>query len=92
MLFQIASGDQTVPNPSNSLLIRAANMREQTVLYRHDLARAAVPGLPANPHTFLIPLGGTAQQGIGTAALQQALGFLQSGGQTIPNVNRWCGC
>jgi hypothetical protein len=87
VLFQIARGDQTVPNPSNSQLIRAAGLSEQTILYRHDIARSAVPSLPANPHTFLIPLGSTQQQVIGLAAVQQAVGFIQTGGRTIPDAN-----
>jgi hypothetical protein len=85
VLFQIALGDQTVPNPANSALIRAANMREQTSLYRHDLARAAVPSLPANPHTYLVPLGNEAAQAIALATIQQALLFLASGRELVPD-------
>lgn len=52
VLFQFARGDQGVPNPTSSAFIRAAGMREWAILYRHDLARAAVPELPADPHAF----------------------------------------
>ncbi|MEJ7608583.1 MAG: hypothetical protein WKF37_20510 [Bryobacteraceae bacterium] len=38
-LFQIARGDKTVPNPTNSNLIRKAG-GQGAVLYRHDIARA----------------------------------------------------
>ena len=53
-LFQIAWGDRTIPNPTSGRLIRAANMREFTWVYRHDLARAVLPSLPVNPHAFLV--------------------------------------
>jgi hypothetical protein len=87
ILFQIALGDQSVPNPSNSQLIRAANLRESTSLYRHDKARAVIPMLPANPHAFIgggepLPYTLTA-----LAAQQQAAEFLLSGTEQVPDVN-----
>ncbi|MDX1980784.1 MAG: Ig-like domain-containing protein [Bryobacteraceae bacterium] len=87
ILFQIALGDRTVPNPSNSTLIRAAGLREQTSLYRADRARAVVPGLPENPHVFLSPLGPPQAAIISLAALQQALTFLAGGQETVPDAN-----
>lgn len=87
VLFQIALGDQSVPNPVNSALIRAAGAQEQTSLYRHDRARTAVPELAANPHTFLVPLGPPQQQLISLAAAQQALAFLGGLDLTVPDVN-----
>jgi hypothetical protein len=42
-----------VPDPADSALIRAAGLREQTSLNRAGRARAAVPAMPENPHTFL---------------------------------------
>ena len=88
VLLQAAWGDMTVPNPSNSLLIRAANLRENSSFYRHDYARLVAPDLPANPHPFLAWLIGTqAQQAIATAANAQALMFIQSGTEQVPDVN-----
>jgi dienelactone hydrolase len=87
VLFQIAWGDRTVPNPANSALIRAAGLREQTSLYRADRARAAVPAMPENPHTFLIPFGPPQAAAVSLAALQQALLFLGSGRENVPDVN-----
>jgi hypothetical protein len=88
VLFQIAQGDQTVPNPANSLLIRAANLRENTVLYRHDLARAAAPELSANPHGYLAWFisDGTARA-IAIASLTQAQIFIASGAEIVPDVD-----
>lgn len=97
VLWQIARGDRTVPNTASSNLIRAANMRESTWMYRHDTARALVPGLPANPHAFLVLFLGTegdtitlpGLQGIAIslAAQQQMAGFLKSDGAAAPNPN-----
>lgn len=87
VLFQIALGDQTVPNPAQSALIRAAYASSQVSLYRHDIARKIDPALPANPHTFLIPLGDPLEQVVGFAALQQGVAFLASGAEIVPDVN-----
>ena len=87
VLFQFARGDQDVPNPANTELIRAANMREQSIMYRADLARTAIPSLPANPHTFLVSFGSIPELVIAAAAQTQIAGFLASDGNTIPDVN-----
>jgi len=87
VLWQFARGDQTVPNPTNSNLIRAAGQADSAVLYRHDLARPLASYLPDNPHTFLvniIPPGGLA---IAAAAQGQLSGFLSSNGTSIPDAN-----
>ncbi|MBS1876398.1 MAG: Ig-like domain-containing protein [Acidobacteria bacterium] len=87
VLFQMALGDETVANASTSAIIRAADSANLVSLYRHDIARAIDPTLPENPHTYLIPLGTATQSVIGLATLQQALTFLASGANTIPDVN-----
>ncbi|MEO8131576.1 MAG: Ig-like domain-containing protein, partial [Bryobacteraceae bacterium] len=46
VLFQYGSGDPVVPNPTETALVRAANMRESTQFLRYDLARAAFPAIP----------------------------------------------
>jgi hypothetical protein len=89
VLFQYALGDQTVPNPANSQLIRAGYEYELVSAYRHDWARAVVPSLPANPHTFLAAFVELSPEtlAIGQAALQQAALFLASGRREVPDVN-----
>lgn len=87
VLFQYGWGDLTVPNPTQTNLIRAANMRDTTSFYRHDLARAAAPSLPADSHASLVNL--TSPAGLMIALSQQAqiMGFLASGGAEVPDVN-----
>ena len=87
VLWQFALGDETVPNPTTSNLIRGAGTPDSAVQYRHDLAREVAAYLPENPHTFLvdiIPPGGLA---IALAAEGQMTGFLQSDGTSIPDAN-----
>lgn len=87
VLFQFAIGDQTVPNPSNSSLVRAADGRERTSLYRHDLAFAARPEMPEDPHayfSFLLDANGAP---ISLAVLDQAATFVRSGKDEVPDAN-----
>ena len=68
-------------------LIRAANMRESTTLYRHDLALAAVPDLPRNPHSIFYSGSTPDGEVIASAAKREMAEFLASGGARIPDVN-----
>jgi hypothetical protein len=53
VIIQFAKGDQTVPNPTSSALIRAGALTDRTTYYRNDLAFAADSSVPKNPHIFL---------------------------------------
>lgn len=53
VIYQFAKGDQTVPNPTTSGIIRAGDLAEQTTYFRNDTAFAAGGGMSRNPHTFL---------------------------------------
>ncbi|MFN9920680.1 MAG: hypothetical protein ACK555_13025 [Acidobacteriota bacterium] len=89
VLFQLALGDQTIPNNANTQLIRAAHEFELVSLYRHDLARRAVPALPENPHAYLAGFGQFDPPNllIALATLQQANLFLSSPTREVPDVN-----
>ncbi len=97
ILFQIARGDSTMPNPASTRLIQAANMRSSTWEYRHDLALAAGLPLPQDPHPFLalfIGISGNAVQFpgiegilIGLAAQKQVAGYFTADGLTVPDPN-----
>ena len=62
IILQYARGDQTVPNPTTSAIIRAGDLRTQTTLFRNDLAFAGNPSFPKNPHTFLTRIAGVAPE------------------------------
>ena len=83
IILQFARGDQTVPNPTTSAIIRAGGIEDRTTLFRNDLAFAADPTFPKNPHTFLTRLPGLAAPGaaaVALAAQDQIAQFFASGG------------
>jgi hypothetical protein len=57
VIVQFAKGDGTVPNPSSSAILRAGALQDRATYFRNDLAFAASPGIPKNPHTFLTNIG-----------------------------------
>ena len=58
VIYQFAKGDQTVPNPTTSAIIRAGDLADRTTYFRNDIAFAAGGGVAKNPHTFLTGLAG----------------------------------
>ena len=82
VIFQFARGDQTVPNPTTSAILRACGCADRSTLYRHDLAFAANPALPKNPHTFLTNVANPAAAPYALAAQQQIATFFASDGMT----------
>jgi len=75
-LVQSAFGDQTVPNPTASTLIRAGGLEQRTTLYRNDKTANAT----MNPHGFL--LDPKFVQGNQLSQTQMST-FLASGGATV---------
>jgi len=82
VIVQMAKGDQTVPNPTNSALVRAGALQDRTTYFRNDLAFAANPAVPKNPHTFLTAIGNPAVAGFAGAAQMQIAVFFQTHGAT----------
>jgi fermentation-respiration switch protein FrsA (DUF1100 family) len=84
VIVQFAKGDQTVPNPANSALIRAGALLDRTTYYRNDLAFAANPATPRNPHTFLSGvLGPGLAPVVALQAQTQIATFFASEGVTV---------
>jgi hypothetical protein len=90
-LFQVAKGDEQVPNPTTTALLRAGELADVATYYRNDLAVAADPLVPTTPHDFLswIPpaLVEPTANVIALAAQEQIATFLASDGQTVINPN-----
>jgi hypothetical protein len=84
IILQFARGDQTVPNPTTSAIIRAGGLALRTTVYRNDLAFAANPAVPKNPHAFITSI---ATPSIAAYALmgqaQMATFFATDGAMTI---------
>lgn len=87
VLWQYAKGDRTVPNPMETALVRAANMRESTWYFRNDVARSLLPGLPENPHVYLLNVLTPAAVPVALSAQAQIAGFFSSGAAEIPDAN-----
>ena len=52
VISQFAKGDQTVPSPTTTAILRAGDLADRATYYPNALAFAANPALPKNPHTF----------------------------------------
>jgi dienelactone hydrolase len=81
VIVQIARGDQYVPNPANSALLRAGDLEGRTILYRHDLAFADNPTLPKAAHGFMVNAAGFGAISFG--AQEQIAVFLASDGTEL---------
>lgn len=84
VIVQFAKGDQTVPNPTSSAIVRAGDLADRTTYFRDDLAFAANGTVPKNPHTFLtnVSIAAAAPYAIG-AQTQIAVFFQTNGGIMI---------
>ncbi|MFI4929743.1 MAG: Ig-like domain-containing protein [Burkholderiales bacterium] len=84
VLVQFAKGDQTVPNPTATAIIRAGELQDRAVFYRNDLAFAANPLTPKNPHTFLTGLFSPGLAPVVAAGAQRQIAtFFASNGATV---------
>jgi Big-like domain-containing protein len=87
VIIQFARGDQTVPNPTTSAILRAGHLEGRATLFRNDLAFAldsTIPKtIPKNPHTFLTNVGIAAAAPYAFAAQAQMATFLASDGMVV---------
>lgn len=84
VIYQFAKGDTTVPNPTTTAILRAGDLADRATYFRNDLAFAANPAVPKNPHTFLTNVGVAAAAAYAVGAQTQiALFFATNGALTI---------
>jgi len=84
VILQFAKGDQTVPNPTTTAILRAGQLQDRALYYRNDLAFAATGGaIPKNPHTFLTNIGVPAAAPMAVAAQTQIALFFATDGATV---------
>jgi hypothetical protein len=84
-IFQNAKGDQLMPNPTSTALIRAGKLADVETFYRNDLAVAADPLVPKTPHNFVNlfpPLSEPLVKAIALDAQEQIATFFDSEGET----------
>jgi hypothetical protein len=81
VLYLIAKGDETAPNPTTTTTLRAGDLADVTVYYRHDLYRGLNPSLPTNPHSFATSVGNAAFRPIALGVQDMAATlFVKDGG------------
>jgi hypothetical protein len=98
VIVQFARGDQTVPNPTATAILRAGDLAAQATYFRADLevaaAVAATAGQPPavaaalvnplkNPHTFLTNIGHPYGRPFALAAQAQIATFFASDGALV---------
>jgi hypothetical protein len=98
-IVQFANGDQTVPNPATTAILRAGDLADRATYYRTDLAVDSYgagpagppptppPGVETNGHNFLVRLNSPTRTAIALAAQEQAAVFFASDGATVIDPN-----
>jgi dienelactone hydrolase len=88
VMYQWATGDRTVPNPTTESLLRAGNLARVASLYRHEKVAETLPErFRANPHGFLTWTFFPDVADIARAAQEQILRFFLSDGKKIEQVD-----
>jgi hypothetical protein len=83
VIFQFAKGDQIVPNPASTALLRAGDLADRATFYRHDLAFVENPQLPTIPHEFLTRIDVPGFRAIARGAQEQIATFFASDGHMV---------
>ena len=87
VIIQFAKGDQTVPNPTSSAILRAGDLEDRATYFRNDLAITATGGaasiVPKNPHTFLTNIGNATTGQFAVGAQTQIAIFFATNGATV---------
>jgi pimeloyl-ACP methyl ester carboxylesterase len=81
IIVQFAKGDQTVPNPATTAMVRTGGLQDETTFYRHDLAFLENPALPKDPHGFMPVI--RAFGAIARGAQEQIVVFFDSDGELM---------
>jgi dienelactone hydrolase len=84
VLVQFAKGDKQIPNPTTSAFLRAGGLEDRATYFRNDLAFAANPLLPKDPHQFWYNVfTSPAVTAVALQAEDQAAAFLASDGMVL---------
>ncbi len=84
VIIQFARGDQLVPNPSTTAILRAGELADRATFYRHDLVfnDPIIGEVTDDPHTFLA-LDSPLVESITIAAQQQIGEFFRLDGAAV---------
>ena len=99
VIVQFAKGDQNVPNPFTTAILRAGDLAERVTYYRTDRAVARYgagpdqppptppPGVETNGHNFQNRMNSPIRTAIARAAQKQMAVFFASDGDTVIDPN-----
>jgi hypothetical protein len=82
VIYQFARTD-IAPPPVTMAIVRAGDLADRTIYYRHDLAYADQPAVGNNAHGLLIRTDIVAMRSIARAIQEQVAIFFESDGTTI---------
>ena len=84
LLVLMATGDQTIPVPAQTTLLRAGDLADVTTNFRFDLAYSQNPSIPTrNPHVFNTSVNIPSLAAVATAAQEQVATFFETDGVRI---------
>jgi hypothetical protein len=83
VIVQFGKGDQNVPNPATTAILRAGDLADRATYYRHDLAFAEDPRRPRNSHSFQIDITSPTMRDIALGAQEQIGVFFASDGKVV---------
>jgi hypothetical protein len=85
LIIQFAKGDQQALNPGTTALLRAGDLADRALYYRHDVAFAEDAALPKNPHDVMVsPMHPNATFRSISRGMQEQIGaFFASGGTVV---------
>ena len=86
-LFQMAWGDNTIPNPTTTAMVRSAHMEDMVRYYRHDVARSIFPFFQADPDFYLAYLDTKQETSIALTAENMIGVFFSTNGVLAPLGN-----
>jgi hypothetical protein len=90
VIFLVNKGDESAPNPNTTAIVRAGDLADRVAFYRHDVAYAADPTLPKNPHQFLLglpPSDSPLEAAVEWGKQRQVANFFASDGQFIDDLS-----
>ncbi len=83
VIYQFARTDPFAPPPVTMAIVRAGDLADRTIYYRHDLAHADNSAVGKNPHGLIIRTDILGLRPIALAFQEQVATFFESDGATI---------
>ena len=80
VIILFGRGDQNIPNPTTSAMLRSGDLEDRATFFRNDLAFASNPTILKNPHSILVRTDQLPNRSIALAAQHQAATFFATDG------------